>query len=40
MSFPNQSGFIEIIKSELSTTIDAIHNHKYIHSLEKHEIRS
>jgi len=39
MSFPNQSGFIESIKSELSTTIDAIHNHKYIHSLEKHEIR-
>jgi thiaminase len=39
MSLPNQSSFIERIKSELSATIDAIHNHKYIHSLDKHEIR-
>ena len=39
MSLPNQSGFIERIKSEVSATIDAIHNHKYIHSLDKHEIK-
>ena len=39
MSLPNQSSFIERTKSEVSATIDAIHNHEYIHSLEKHEIR-
>ena len=39
MSLTNQSSFIERTKSELSATIDAIHNHEYIHSLEKHEIR-
>jgi thiaminase len=35
----NQSSFIERTKSELSATIDAIHIHKYIQLLEKHEIR-
>jgi thiaminase len=39
MPLPNQSSFIENIKSELSATINAIRNHKYIHLLEKHEIR-
>ena len=39
MAHPNQVDFIERIKSELSTTIDAIHNHEYIDALDKYEIR-
>lgn len=39
MAHPNQVDFIERIKSELYTTIDAIHNHEYINALDKYEIR-
>jgi thiaminase len=39
MSHSNQVDFIGRIKGELSTTIDAIHNHDYIDALDKHKIR-
>ena len=39
MSHSNKVDFIERTKSELSTTIDAIHNHQYMDALDKHEIR-
>ena len=39
MSHSNQADFIETTKSELSSIIDAIHNHEYIDALDKREIR-
>ena len=34
----NKSNFIELIRSDLSNTIDAILNHPYLYALEKKEI--
>ena len=39
MSHPNQVDFVERTKSELSTIIDAIHNHEYMDALNRHKIR-
>ena len=33
-----KSNFIELIRSDLSNTIDAILNHPYVYALEKREI--
>jgi hypothetical protein len=39
MSHTNQVDFIGRTKSELSTTMDAIHNHEHMDALNKHKIR-
>jgi thiaminase len=39
MSHPNQVDFIKRTKSELSSIIDAIHNHEYMDALNKQKIR-